>query len=117
MAGDLEVPARLVELLRGAGLRATLELRELNPPAILVTPRRVDPLTRGRRSITVDLIVWAPGALAAYTLTTLDTLAQTAIGALDAAGLPWQSGEWLARPNPITGDDQLTYTLTVQTTY
>jgi hypothetical protein len=117
MTSDLEVPARLVDILRAAGLRATLELRDLNPPAVLVTPRRVDPITRGRRSITVDLIGWAPGAVSSTTLAHLDTMAQTAIDALDTAGIPWQSGEWLARPNPITGDDQLTYTLTVQLTY
>lgn len=114
---DLQVPDELVTLLTGAGLRATLELRDVNPPAVLVVPRRVDAVTRHRRTISVDMIAWAPGAVGRGALSTLDTMAEVMTGALEAAGIAWESGEWLARPNPLTGDDQMTYTLTVTRTY
>jgi hypothetical protein len=106
---------RIADALGDAGVRATLEPRNLNPPGALIVPRRVERQTARRSLGTVDVILWAPASVSRYALTHLDTLAGAAGAALDAAGIPWSAGEWLARPNPSTGEDQLTYTLTVTT--
>lgn len=116
VSGYLAAALRLEAVLTDAGIRATLEPRSLNPPAVLIVPQRADPTTRGRTAHTTDLIAWAPAAMSAATLQVLDQLATQIRDALTAAGIPWDSAEWLARPNPLTGDDQLTLTIAVQTT-
>jgi hypothetical protein len=108
-------PRRVVIALSAAGIRATMDPRNLNPPCVMVTPSDTTRLTvtRCRQAVEVSAVV--PGAANLDALTKLDTLTAAVLAALDADGLPWTEARFTTI-TATTGEDLLSYTLTVPLT-
>lgn len=82
---------RIIEALDGYGVPATLDARNLNPPAVWVSANRViDHTICLEPTITVDLVLAAPDTGATHALTVLDDMLSRT---LDAATDVCQSVE------------------------
>ena len=104
---------RTLAALEAVGVRATADPRNVNPPVVLVTPdtstRRTTAMVEVR--LTLDLI--APGPANLDAIHAVDALEAHVTPALDAAGIPWQTGLITTTPSPSSGDSLLTYQLAV----
>jgi hypothetical protein len=108
-------PRRVLLALTAAGLRATMDPRNLNPPCVMVTPSDTTRLTVTRCRQTVEVSAVVPGAANLDALTKLDSLTGAVLNALDVDGLPWTEARYTTITAP-TGEDLLAYTLTVPLT-
>lgn len=106
--------AEVVEALRAAGIRVTEDPRSVNPPAVLVMPDVTIRNTTREVTVTLRVILIAPGPGNLDALRKLDVMADQVIPALDAAGLPIMGGRIVSMSHPATGEDLLTYDLNLE---
>lgn len=117
MTGHLaRAAANIAGVLQTAGIRTTIDPRNLTPPCIAVTPLRAERLTRKRVTVEVQAVCVAPGPANLDALEAVDNLAAAATAALDTAGVPWQTGAVAMMNNGPAGDALLTYALTINYT-
>lgn len=103
-----EVRAGLAATLTGAGLRATVDPRDINPPCVLVGLGQGVRITGCAFEGTVDVTVIAPGAGHADAAAWLDATTTTVAALLVAATWSPDSYPVAGQPSPL-----LAYTLTV----
>lgn len=103
----------VIDTLTAAGVRATGDPRNLTPPGILVTPQSSERVTRGAVAVVLQLMCIAPGPANADALGAVDGLADAATIALDATGIPWDTGTVATMGSGPAGESLLTYTLQV----
>lgn len=87
MAGHLDIAAAaedVVASLRSAGLRATVEPADVNPPAAWVTARTMaHDLLGGGGTVAIDVYLIAPDTGTAQALRTLSSLLDKALTVVD----------------------------------
>lgn len=102
---------RVLSALETAGVRATADPRNVNPPTVLVVADSSVRRSTGVVAVTVHLNLISPGPANLDAVHVLDTLESNVTPALDAAGIPWQNGSIFTTPSPSSGEQLLTYQL------
>ena len=116
MTHTLAAPRAVAAALEAAGIRATIDPRNVNPPCVWVEFGSADRVTRQLVEAETSATVVVPGPPNGDALLALDTLTGAAMAALDAAGLPWSATQLGTTPSPATGELLPALTLTIDTT-
>ena len=84
----------LADVIRDAGIRATLDTNTINAPGVLVTPGALtlETLT-GATHATAYVAIVAPALDETHAYAVLDTMLAPVVTALEAAGYPITAGE------------------------
>lgn len=106
----------IVATLTAAGVRATDDPRNVNPPCVWVEPDTADRTARCRAAATARLTAMVPGPANGDALRALDQLAADTQTALDDAGMPWTQARLGVVAHPVTGDTLAALTITVPRT-
>lgn len=83
------VMASLVEALNAAGVRASVDLGQVNPPAVWVVPESIDQWTGCAAQLQVALYAAVPDQGEAGAVSALDGLLGRLLDALDGLSLPY----------------------------
>lgn len=113
----LTAPAAVADVLTAAGIRATVDPRNVRPPCVWVAFTGATRRTTCTVAASVAATVMAPGPANLDALKAIDALAGQVQEALNAAGLPWSATELVDVESPATGDTLLglTYRITTPT--
>lgn len=104
---------QVLDAATAAGVRATADPRNVNPPCLLVTPDTTLRRTSHLIEVALTLQLVAPGPANLDALWALDDLVDVLTPALDQVGRPWTTGTVTSTPHPASGDPLLTYELSV----